>query len=600
MTQGTLDSFVKNIRGDANPPAKLVKLSDLSPSATETPSRLERSTRLSDGKELVSRGTWISDSPTFIEEQENSNKEDEELKRDLFKSLPSETLARIIAEVELAALEDDYRKLEKMDLRRTGWVLDKGIYTSIRKHRCAALLPLLTVSRQVYHLAIRQLWTHLDLSGAKFDGFAYTTLNKLIETASKPVSIAAVTATADSTEPPSDATTTPADSPPTHGSFVRAYTAGKDGKDEIPTFIGSLLPHLSSLSALTLTPSANLKNSSLASLAVQLGPSLKSLDHLTFNATEDDLARIESLISLHNRAVNLEHWSVRGLVLSEANAKRLAFVLKLNSLLVHKESGAKGVGLRELYLGHGCSFPISFLRNLQVTAPHLTKLWIKAGVSIVADSTAQGQLPFDLRSFAQQWGGQLTALTLVGTHSFSTQGYFNDILILCPLLTTLHLRSDHITFAFFRTLKELCLPESPMDVDASSSPKSPNSSEHDDVDVEPARLKLQSLAIQHRLPIGDATTTKGLSSITIPRQHLHIFSYLILLIEAKGLVWPTEMAGQRDVLDRASWMLASVVEKRSTAAEKKAREEEESERAIKKKAELMEDSDSDDGNPPLL
>ncbi|KAL8286612.1 hypothetical protein RQP46_004140 [Phenoliferia psychrophenolica] len=573
MTQGTLDSFFKGIQGDSHPPAKLVKLSDSSPSATETPSRLERSTRLSDGKELVSRGTWISDSPTFIEEQENSNEENEELKRDLFKSLPSETLARIIAEVELAALEDDYRKLEKMDVRRTGWVLDKGIYTSIRKHRCAALLPLLTVSRQVYHLAIRQLWTHLDLSGVDMNRYGYIKLNKMVETASKPISIATTTAASasatDAMKLASDATTS-ADSPPTHGSFVRAYSTSKD---EVPAFIIQLLPHLPSISAIKLTPSANLSNAHLAILATRAGPSLKSLDHLTFSPAEDELARIESLIALHNRAVNLEHWSVRGLVLSESSAKRLAFVLKLNSLLVHKESGANGVGLRELYLGHGCSFPISFLRNLQVTAPHLTKLWVKAGVSIVADSTAQGQLPFDLRAFAQQWGGQLTALTLVGTHSFSTQGYFNDILILCPLLTTLHLRSDHITFAFFRTLKELCLPESPMDVDVSLAA---NSSEHTDADVDltPARLKLEKLAIQYRLPIGDSTMTKGLSNISISRQHLHAFASLTLSIEAKVLAWPTEMAGQRDVLDRASWMLASVVRKRTAVEGKKVKEEE--------------------------
>ena len=50
--------------------------------------------------------------------------------------------------------------------------------------------------------------------------------------------------------------------------------------------------------------------------------------------------------------------------------------------------------------------------------------------------------------------------------------------------------------------------------------------------------------------------------MTIHRLHLHAFATLLLAIESKGLAWPSEMAAQRDVLDRASWMLASVVKKR--------------------------------------
>jgi len=39
-----------------------------------------------------------------------------------------------------------------------------------------------------------------------------------------------------------------------------------------------------------------------------------------------------------------------------------------------------------------------------------------------------GQQPFDLRAFAASWGGQLTALTLVGVEGFSTRGYLDDVL----------------------------------------------------------------------------------------------------------------------------------------------------------------------------
>ena len=121
------------------------------------------------------------------------------------------------------------------------------------------------------------------------------------------------------------------------------------------------------------------------------------------------------MLKLFNHAPNLERFGAQGLVLSEAYAKRVAFVWKLNARLKHEKSGAMGEGLKELYLGPGSSIPVSFLRGLVESMPRLRKyvvsrgilmswlivvlcrLHIKTGVSILADSSAAGQQPFDLR-----------------------------------------------------------------------------------------------------------------------------------------------------------------------------------------------------------
>ena len=91
---------------------------------SESPSRLERSEK-PDGSSVVSRGTWISDSPSFIECDDKDGRNPES-KPDLFQTLPNETIARIVDEVERCALNDDYARLDKLDIRMTGWFNDKS------------------------------------------------------------------------------------------------------------------------------------------------------------------------------------------------------------------------------------------------------------------------------------------------------------------------------------------------------------------------------------------------------------------------------------------------------------------------------------------
>lgn len=71
------------------------------------------------------------------------------------------------------------------------------------------------------------------------------------------------------------------------------------------------------------------------------------------------------------------------------------------------------------------------------------------------DSTPQGGTPFDLAAFATQWDS-LKALALVGTDTFSTSGALDTILKVNAAVTHLHLRSDHISYAFFASIVNDC------------------------------------------------------------------------------------------------------------------------------------------------
>lgn len=158
------------------------------------------------------------------------------------------------------------------------------------------------------------------------------------------------------------------------GHFVQKYTVGTC--DSCLTYFLSQLPHLPKLREIVLASSKHLKTSQLATIVLYTaGPSLNTLDHAYLGTNEDLSLRCEQVLSLLNHAPNLEKLGVmgEGFNLTEAYAKRLSFVLKLNSCLKHRQTDALGVGLRHLYLGPGCSIPVSFLRGLKDCAPRLTR-----------------------------------------------------------------------------------------------------------------------------------------------------------------------------------------------------------------------------------
>ncbi|KAK4699685.1 hypothetical protein P7C70_g6575, partial [Phenoliferia sp. Uapishka_3] len=369
-------------------------------------SRLEKTTRATDGLQLVSRATWISDSPLFKSQNDGLSRENSEpdIKPDYFQRMPKETVVKILGMVEGCALEEAWRKLKATDIRRTGWIKESGILK-----RNLTLHPLILVSRQFYHIAIRLLWHHLDLTSNGY--YVAAQVNKsLEETAPKPITISLPTSCASS--PPSRALspkqpsllpdTIPTSSLPTplaatpipppstniipietHGSLVHSFTLCPDS---LHTSLTTLLPQLTSLTRLIFFTSTYFKNASLALLPAKVGPKLKVLDKISFNSAEDEGGRLEGLLGVLNRAINLERLGVQGLVLAEAGAKRVSFVLRLNSVLIHQESGAKGVGLKELYLGPGSSLPISFIRNLPTSAPRLTKYAVRCpSINLLAD-----------------------------------------------------------------------------------------------------------------------------------------------------------------------------------------------------------------------
>ena len=128
---------------------------------------------------------------------------------------------------------------------------------------------------------------------------------------------------------------------------------------------------------------------------------------------------------------------------------------------------------------------------------------------------------------------------------------------LCPNLETLHLRSDHITFAFFHSLIDLAVDPprhdestTSIDSDAPLPPTSPSSLSDIDVDL---ASPLQILLIQYRLPTGDATVHSPPSLVSLltqssqaikgnlhgsylaPRRRMIPFVGCCLEIEAKGL-----------------------------------------------------------------
>nr|CRX79038.1 hypothetical protein [Leucosporidium scottii] len=469
------------------------------------------------------------------EEGEVEMKEPEKVLKDPWKTLPRDVVEKVLEwtlEVQTRKAEHSYAE---EDIRKTGWSKNKDttVGVNLAKARYAALIPLKSVCRLWYKIVTPWFWQHIDFRHCTMHSYgAQHRLENVLSTTStilysdeiptepnakvpKPAETSptgGVEASTSAEHPATAAAETPSPSSQPQpqvllGHLVQKYTVGTC--DSCLTYFLSQLPYLPKLREIVLASSKHLKTNQLASIVLHTaGTSLRTLDHAYLGTNEDLSLRCEQILSLLNHAPNLEKLGVtgEGFNLTEAYAKRLSFVLKLNSCLRHRQTDALGVGLRHLYLGPGCSIPVSFLRGLK-------DLHIKTGVKILADSSPMGQQPFDLRAFAASWGGQLTALTLVGVEGFSTRGYLDDVLKLCPSLVSLHLRSDHITFAFFKTIQDLVFKPDPDHPPAAGSILSSPSSQK-------IRHALSVLAIA-----------------------------------------PTEMGGQRDVLERAALMCKTEKEK---------------------------------------
>lgn len=264
------------------------------------------------------------------------------------------------------------------------------------------MIPLKSVCRLWYKIVTPWFWQHLDFRHCTLHSYGaqhrleniLATTSTILTSGDKPLESTVVLnpvelgvsvgvelpATAESpdgvakvAEPDPSSSSQPQPQVP-FGHLVQKYTVGTC--DSCLAYFLGQLPHLPELREIVLASSKHLKTSQLATVVLHTaGPSLRTLDHTYFGTNEDLSLRCEQILSLLNHAPNLEKLGVigEGFNLTEVYAKRLSFVLKLNSCLRHRQTDALGVGLRHLYLGPGCSIPVSFLRGLKDCAPRLTR-----------------------------------------------------------------------------------------------------------------------------------------------------------------------------------------------------------------------------------
>ncbi|KAM0750945.1 hypothetical protein T439DRAFT_243588 [Meredithblackwellia eburnea MCA 4105] len=343
-------------------------------------------------------------------------------------------------------------------------------------------------------------------------------------------------------------------------------------------FLSNLLPHLPHLSKIIFTLSENTRLTTLSLLVDHVGPRLRVVDFLKLSVSGDSmvLAGQERIVELLNKAVNLRRLGVDGLLLSDGVAKRLLFVLKLNSTLVHPASGALGNGLQELYLGGKCQVPVSFLEGLKNSCKILTEFHLQPNLKVVPlasatdanNNNSNDMTGFDLKGFVAHFGGTLKKLTVVGCDRWKVRGniggggILSGILASCPHLVFLHLRSDHIDFNFFKSLVALSSPPPP----ASSSfpPNGDGGLQEMEVDGGEKgeggrKFKLELLVVQMGFGAGAAneyptTATVPPIQLSLASTQFYTFSTHILVIHSTGVTWPETMDGQRDVLRRAGWM----------------------------------------------
>ncbi|GAA5872255.1 hypothetical protein JCM16303_001031 [Sporobolomyces ruberrimus] len=550
-------------------------------------------------------------------------------KPDRFASLPDNVVELIIDWTGTITLEPLKRAIKAADRTDTGWISSTrlSVLANYRRERHRLFRQLTLVSRRFYHLCRPRFYRKVDTSilpTGRYRGDVAIALCELMDSRPRvalPVPAVkrddALESESESKDRTQETTQTPkstsADGPPpkkkkkvarnnsialptneslpTFGELVETFVCGSSANC-INDYTNNYADALSNLQHLFLSSRTNLSIYHLQQLASNATYQLRTVDHLFLDETgENNDTRVEAIISLFNAAPNLERFGVSGnLKLDELRGKRLAFVWRLNARLKHAPTGSLGVGLKQVYFGAEVELPVSFLRSLKESCPRLKKLHLVSGVKVAIDATPLGGTPFDLAAFAAQWSS-LTALSLVGTSTFNTTGTFDAILKVCSSLTHLHLRSDHITYAFFASItNDFAIEPLPAAVRPSARLQihqlgSETAASAALVEASKRNNLTGSTGLRH--PITNLTITFRLkenetilgSKIHVPGCTILPISLLLLSFQARGLGYPNEMGGQRDLLSRAALMINLEHKKKSDAAAKEREEQ-------KKKKEL--------------
>ncbi|GAA5986937.1 hypothetical protein JCM5350_000913 [Sporobolomyces pararoseus] len=533
-----------------------------------------------------------------------------------FDPLSDDVLKKILSWTIVAETDSQEKAVKEADWTDVGRVSNSKLHVVVEQRlaRHAVFRRLSLINRRTYHLVRPEFWRHLDMSAFSRNCYAANTLSTLGRfLSSKPtVSLSILVSKSSdggttSSQPATEivqSSTSSSNSPPPKKRRKKSAIVQTKGNEHLPTFgelvetmvigsYGSAISYffdqyqvnLPNLKHLFFPPRINIASVHLLKFVTHSWYSLRTIDHLYFTQnTEDNELRVECVLSLFNAAPNLERFGVSGqFALDELRGKRLAFIWKLNARLKHSPTGCLGIGLKQLYFGNGVEMTVNFLRSLKESCPRLTKFHIASGVKIASDTTPQGQTPFDLAAFASQWS-TLTSLTLIGNDTFSTSGTLDTILKVCPSITHLHIRSDHISYNFFATianeLASAALPraQAPANLSirqiGSETPASAalvQASKQYRGQETGLKHPLKNLAITCRL--GEGGENKG-SRLHVHKTCILPFSLLLLSFQARGLEWQHELGGQRDMLNRAALMINLERKKQRDQAKREKEEQE--------------------------
>ncbi|GAA6060448.1 hypothetical protein JCM10212_000041 [Sporobolomyces blumeae] len=542
-----------------------------------------------------------------------------------FANLPTDVVDRIIDWVVELETEVARRNLQDADWTGTGRLKGADAHFAVANTRArhSALKRLELVNRLFYHLTLPRLFGTIDLSGVvayRVHTYLYNfevlfpqkvtiaiekppvangtvgqgpspARNKATLLAPPPRKKRKVPKKTDVADP-SPASSSPGKSAAFSGmlgELVKSFHAPPNATG-YQNLLNYFLPVLPNLEHIFFNPKFSLDGSYLRLLAQKATYTFRTVDGVHLDSLASDAAsHAENIIALFNGAPNIERFGVSGgLVLDELRGKRLAFIWRLNSRFKHAPTGTLGHGLKRLHFGQGVEFTVGFLRSLPEAVPNVTELHIGPGVKIVADSTPTGLVPFDLTAAVDNFK-KLTALTLVGTDTFGTSGNLDAILRVCPVLKRLHLRADHVTIKFFQVLAvDLSdvpnLPSPSLAADESSSGRASTSSGPVGVATPASAQYLQASQLatgssdperelKHPLAhlsitcrVGEQASDKTNSRIRAIRAGILPLALLVMSFKARGLDYPDEIGGQRDMLVRAA-LIVSLEEKRRQRAQ---------------------------------
>ncbi|GAA5901492.1 uncharacterized protein JCM6883_000229 [Sporobolomyces salmoneus] len=601
------------------------------------------------------RSIGVLCTPELVQ-QANKEREEKIIKVDRFKALPDHVLKAVLewtVRIEMEKSEKAVREADRTDcaLRTQVKAAEPtvAVLAFVRTYRVARSTErhdvfgrLSRISRRTYHLLRPKYWRELDMSCFTVHSYGtggINTVNRLLyskTTISLPVSptktsldtnTSAQTKT-DQTAPEASSSSSPPPKKkrkrvlaaavvprsnevlPTFGEIVNTILIGTYSSS-VTYFFNNYLLNLPNLQHVVFPKNTAITLRQFEKFAQSATYSLRTVKDLYLPSNEDRESQIESILTLFNAAPNLESFGVSGnFILDELRGKRLGLIWRLNSRLKHSPTGCLGVGLKELYFGQGCEMTVGFLRSLKENCPRLNKLHITQGVKITLDSTPLGGTPFDLASFAVQWS-LLTSFTLIGTDTFNASGTLDAILKVNSTITHLHVRSDHISYSFFSSIvndfaklpsTQLLPPRvgvTPTNLATSQiGSETPTSNALVEAsknlkygDKSGLNHSLKHLAITYRLAEGDQKP----SGLHIPSSKIVPFSLLLLSFQARGLEWPNEMGGQRDLLNRAALMVNLESKKQRELVKREKEEREKKRKEMEAQAEKEKEKENGGG-----